>query len=430
MEKHRVNIITMGCSKNLVDSEVLMKQLDLNGVVVDHEGEGLDYDTVVINTCGFIHDAKEESIEKILDFVHAKNDGLIKNLFVTGCLSERYKEDLKKEIPEVDQYFGVNDLTEILNSLKYKFNQKNEFDRILSTPNHFAYLKIAEGCNRTCSFCAIPIIRGKYISRTLESLHNEAEKLANEGVKELLVIAQDTSFYGFDIYKKYALPQLVDSLSNIDKIEWIKLHYLYPNNFPIEVLDLINKRENVCKYLDLPLQHVSNNMLEKMRRNFTLEQSYELINKIREKVPEIYLRTTFMTGFPGETDQDFKQLVDFVEKVKFERLGVFTYSHEEDTFAYKNYKDNVPDKVKNERAEILMDIQRDISATINAEKIGKKIKVIIDEKSDGKYYARSEYDSPEVDGMVIIDSKKELKIGEFYDVTITSSDEYDLHAEL
>jgi ribosomal protein S12 methylthiotransferase len=428
MKKHHVNIITMGCSKNLVDSEVLMKQLNLNGVLVDHEGERDDYNTIIINTCGFIHDAKEESIDKILAYVEAKENGSIENLFVTGCLSERYKDDLRKEIPEVDKFFGVNDLTEILNTLKFQYSEKHEHQRIVSTPSHYAFLKIAEGCNRTCSFCAIPLIRGKYMSRTIDSLYDEALKLSNEGIKELLVIAQDTSYYGYDLYKKYALPELVSKISSIDSLEWIKLHYLYPNNFPLEILDLMQNKSNICKYLDLPFQHVSDNMLERMRRNFTKEQSYELINTIREKVPDIHLRTTFMTGFPGETEQDFKELVDFIEKTKFERLGVFTYSNEEDTFAYSNYKDEIPLELKNERAEILMDIQRNISLELNRMKIGQKLKVIIDEESDGQYIGRTAFDSPEVDGTVIIDSFKELHIGEFYNVIINSVDEYDLYA--
>lgn len=430
MKKHRVNIITMGCSKNLVDSEVLMKQLDLNGVIVDHEGEDNNYDTIIINTCGFIHDAKEESIDKILAFVEEKNAGRIKNLFVTGCLSERYKKDLRKEIPEVDAYFGVNDLTDIMNKLKLQFAQEHEHQRIISTPSHYAYLKIAEGCNRTCAFCAIPLIRGNYISRSLDSLYLEASQLVSKGVKELLIIAQDTSFYGYDIYKKYALPELVEKMVSIQGLEWIKLHYLYPNYFPTNILDLMNEYPAICKYLDLPLQHVSTKMLQRMRRNFTKEQSYNLLRRIRETVPGIHLRTTFMTGFPGESEKDFQELVNFVEDIKFERMGVFTYSHEEDTFAYKHFKDNIPIKVKNERAEILMDIQRNIALENNKKKIGKKVRVLIDDVEDQKYIGRTEFDSPEVDGLVIIETDKKLKPGEFYNVTVKAANEYDLYASI
>lgn len=430
MKKHSVNIITMGCSKNLVDSEVLMKQLELNNVKVEHEGEGKRYDTVIINTCGFIHDAKEESIEKILEYVEAKESGLIDNLYVTGCLSERYKDDLQKEISEVDQFFGVKDMNYLLNALKLKYNPDYLTQRVISTLPHYSYLKIAEGCNRTCSFCAIPLIRGNYISRTIESLVDETKYLSGKGVKELLLISQDISFYGYDNYKKYKLPELVSKLSDVEGINWMKLHYTYPTNFPLDILDVINEKENVCKYLDIPFQHISDNMLTKMRRNISKKQTLELIDTIRKKVPGIHIRTTMLTGHPGETEKDFKELVEFVETQKFERLGVFTYSHEEDTYSYKNFKDSISEKVKTERSEYIMSIQQDISLKHNENKIGKEIKVIIDRQEGTKFIGRTEFDSPDVDGEVIIDTERKLQIGDFYSVTVTSADEYDLYGKL
>ena len=424
MQKKSVNIITLGCSKNLVDSEVLLNQFKANGFEIYHE-TNKETDIVVLNTCGFIDDAKEESIETIFNYVEAKKQGLIKKLFVVGCLSERYKEELKKDIPEVDDYFGVNNFKEIVEGLEIDYKKELVGERIITTPKHFAYLKISEGCDRTCSFCAIPLIRGKHISKPMEAILAEARYLVSKGVKELIVIAQDLSYYGLDIYKEQKLPELVEKLSEIEGLEWIRLHYFYPANFPYKVLDIMREKLNVCNYIDIALQHISDNILSKMRRNISKQETYNLVNKIREEVPEINLRTTLLVGHPGETEQDFDELKEFVEKARFERMGVFTYSDEDNTFAKENYTDEISAETKQARADELMALQQDISLDINTSKIGKVFKVLIDKKEDDKFIGRTEFDSYEVDNEVIIYSDK-LEIGKFYNVKITEASEFDL----
>lgn len=380
----------------------------------------------MINTCGFINDAKEESINTILHYANEKNNGNIDKLYVFGCLSQRYKTDLKKTIPEVDDFFGVNNYSEIITGIKANYKKELIGERIITTPKHFAYLKISEGCNRTCSFCAIPLIRGKHISKPIEAIIAEAKFLASKGVKELLIIAQDLSYYGLDIYKEQKLPELITDISKIDGIEWIKLHYFYPANFPTQILDVIKNNPKVCKYIDIAFQHISDNMLSKMKRNINKQKTIELINLIRAKIPQIHIRTTILVGHPHETTSDFNELVNFVQTSKFERLGTFTYSNEENTYAGDNYKDNISEKTKQKRAEKIMNIQQEISTQINANKIGQTLKVIIDRKEQKKYIGRTEFDSPEVDNEVIITSKNKLTIGNFYNVKITDSSEFDL----
>ncbi len=421
----------MGCSKNLVDSEYLMKQLDANNFIVEHESNKNEFDYIIINTCGFINDAKEESIETILNYVKTKGEGLIKKVFVIGCLSERYKQELEKEIPEVDKYYGTNDLNKILSDLDTNFRKELINERILTTPKHYAYLKISEGCNRTCSFCAIPLMRGKYKSKPIDDLILETRKLVDKGVKEILLIAQDLSFYGYDIYKKYELAKLLEKLSDIKGIEWIRLHYLFPSDFPLDILPVIRERENICKYIDISFQHISDNMLKLMKRNFSKKQTLELISTIREQVSGIHIRTTLLTGHPGETKNDFNELIEFVKKSKFERLGVFKYSHEEDTYSYKNYEDEISDNIKQKRADKIMEIQKEISAEHNNSKINSIVKVIIDRVEGDYYIARTEFDSPEIDNEVLIKKQNiDLKIGEYYNVKIISADEFDLYADL
>jgi len=429
-EKHNINIITLGCSKNLVDSETLMKQFDANHFNVYHNGDIDSSNTILINTCGFINDAKEESINTILDCIDAKNEGLVKSIYVFGCLSQRYRDELLKEMPEVDGFFGVDSFKEILSELSGQFKNELIGERILTTPKHFAYLKIAEGCNWGCSYCAIPLIRGKFVSVPIEELVERAKKLVQLGVKEILLIAQDLTYYGLDIYGKRELAKLLENLAQIEGLEWIKLHYAYPAHFPMDVLDVMNKYSNICKYLDIPFQHINTGVLQNMRRGITSDETIELINKIREKVPEITLRTTLLVGHPGETEEAFQELVEFVKETKFDRLGVFTYSEEEDTWGAKNFDDSITQEIKQERADLIMEIQQDISLNKNHEKIGKKFKVIIDRIEDGHFIGRTENDSPEVDNEVLIKTDSELQIGDFYTVTIADADHFDLHAVL
>ncbi|MCU4173451.1 30S ribosomal protein S12 methylthiotransferase RimO [Carboxylicivirga sp. N1Y90] len=424
----KVDVVTMGCSKNLVDSEFLIRQFKANNIQVAHDPETPDSEVAIVNTCGFIGDAKEESIDTILEFVEAKKRGDIKQLYVMGCLSERYPGQLKKELPEVDKFFGKFDWKNIISEVGATYRRDLMNERSLTTPAHYAYLKVSEGCNRTCSYCAIPLITGKHQSRKMEDLLDEAKRLRDTGVKELQVIAQDLSFYGYDLYKDYKLPQLVDGLAKIDGIEWIRLHYAYPAGFPLDVLKVMHDKPKVCNYLDIALQHISDNMLELMRRNVRKSQTYRLIEEMRKQVPNIHLRTTFITGHPGETVQDFAEMEQFVKDVRFERLGVFPYSHEDDTYAFKKYQDDVPEEVKQERADRIMEIQNGIAAEQNREKIGKSLKVIIDREEGDYYIGRTEYDSPEVDQEVLLhkEDNKELVPGEFYDVEITDSEDYDL----
>jgi len=429
-EKYNINIITLGCSKNLVDSETLMKQFDANHFNVSHNGDIDSSDTILINTCGFINDAKEESINTILDCIDAKNEGLVKSVYVFGCLSQRYRDELLNEMPEVDGFFGVDSFKEILSELSGQFKKELIGERILTTPKHFAYLKIAEGCNWGCSYCAIPLIRGKFVSVPIEELVEQAKKLVQLGVKEILLIAQDLTYYGLDIYNKRELARLLENLAQIEGLEWIKLHYAYPAHFPMDVLDVMNKYSNICKYLDIPFQHINTGVLQNMRRGITSNETKELINKIKEEVPGITLRTTLLVGHPGETEDAFNELLEFVKDTKFDRLGVFTYSEEEDTWGAKNFDDSIPQEVKQERADLIMEMQQDISLNKNQEKIGKEFKVVIDRIEDGHFIGRTEYDSPEVDNEVLIKADSDLQIGNFYTVTITDADHFDLHAEL
>ncbi|MDG5799983.1 30S ribosomal protein S12 methylthiotransferase RimO [Marinilabiliaceae bacterium ANBcel2] len=429
-KRKNVDVITLGCSKNLVDSEFLIKQFNAGGFSVKHDPETPSGNIAIINTCGFIGDAKEESVNLILEFAEARKRGDIEKLYVMGCLSQRYFEQLGAEIPEVDKFYGKFDwhnLTEEL-GMQYRVDLANE--RTLTTPGHYAYLKIAEGCNRTCSYCAIPIITGKYKSHSINSLVDQAHILASQGVKELQLIAQDLTYYGIDLYKKPLLAQLTDELSKIDGIEWIRLHYAYPAGFPKDLPQLMAQNPKVCRYLDLALQHISDPMLNRMRRNFSKKQTYKLIDDLRSTVPGLHLRTTLITGHPGESEQDFKELLNFVEQVKFERLGVFTYSHEEDTYAYNNYKDDIPQELKQERANIIMESQNRISRELNEKKSGKLLKVIMDRKEGDFFIGRTEFDSPEVDPEVVVETDKKLEIGSFYNVTVTGAEDYDLKAHI
>ncbi|MBT3208854.1 MAG: 30S ribosomal protein S12 methylthiotransferase RimO [Bacteroidetes bacterium] len=431
MQKHNISIITLGCSKNVVDSEVLMRQLESSNINIEHDSYSQNTNTVVINTCGFISDAKEESINTILRFSKEKEDGNIKNLFVMGCLSQRYKSELEKEIPNVDKYFGVSEFKNIVEEIGADYRKELVGERKLSTPKHFAYLKISEGCDRTCSFCAIPLIRGKHISKPIEILVSEAKYLASIGVKELILIAQDLTYYGNDIYKKQALAELLDSLVEIDGIEWIRLHYAYPANFPVDVLQKIKNHPKICNYLDIPFQHFSNSVLQKMKRRTNKNESLDLIEKIRQENPNIALRTTILVGHPGETDKDFQQLFEVLSEVKFDRLGVFTYSEEEDTFAAEKYEDNIPEETKNQRKEEILELQQGISMEHNLKMIGRNYKVLIDRLEGDFYIGRTEFDSPEVDNEILISStENQLKIGEFYDVKLNRAEEYDIYGEI
>lgn len=426
--KKKVNVVTMGCSKNLVDSELFLNQLQHNGYDVVHDSNDTDARIVAVNTCGFILDAKEESVEAIMNFVDAKNKGMVDKLFVFGCLSARYRDELINEIPEVDGFYGKFEVKKMISDLKANYYMSLSNERYLTTPSHYAFLKISEGCDRTCSYCAIPRMTGKHISKPMEDIIEEATLLAKKGVKELLIIAQDLSFYGMDRYKKSMLDELLNKLSDIPGIEWIKLHYAYPAGFPYKILPVMREQTNIARYLDIALQHSSNRMLKIMRRNITREKTIELLNRIRKEVPGIHIRTTMLVGHPGETEEDFEDLKAFVREMRFERLGVFPYSFEEDTYAGENYKDDVPQEVKEARADELMQIQQEIAAEITAEKVGTEMKVLIDRKDDDFYVGRTEFDSPEVDGEVYIDSQgKELEVGTFCQVEITHTNDYDLY---
>ncbi len=429
MKKNRVDVITLGCSKNLVDSELLMKQLLANGYTVKHDPEVSEGEIVVINTCGFIGDAKEESINMILEYAEAKKERKLNKLFVMGCLTERYMRELKMEIPEVDNFYGKFSWKALIADLGKSYNQDLALERSITTPSHYAYLKISEGCNRTCSYCSIPIMTGKHQSRPIEEIEEEVKFLVSLGVKEFQVIAQDLSFYGYDNYKEAKLPELIGRIAKIKGVEWIRLHYAYPAKFPYDLLRVMRENSNVCKYLDIALQHISDNMLAKMRRNISKEETIRLMKRIREEVPGIHLRTTLMVGHPGETEEDFEELLEFVKNTRFERMGAFPYSHEDGTFAYTHYQDEIPDEEKQRRMDVLMGLQERIALEINEEKIGKELKVIIDSEEDDYYIGRTEYDSPEVDPEVLIKKNRKLKIGEFYNVRVTGAQPFDLYAE-
>lgn len=429
LKKDKVNIITLGCSKNMVDSEVLSGQLQANEIDVVHENAKKDHNIVIINTCGFIEKAKEESINTILDQVELKRRGKLDKVYVTGCLSERYKNNLEAEIPEVDAYFGTMELPMILKQFEADYKADLIGERLLYTPSHYAYMKISEGCNRTCSFCAIPLMRGMHVSRPIESLVDEAKRLVQRGVKEVMLIAQELTYYGLDIYKIRELPKLLHALADVEGLEWIRLHYAYPSKFPIEIIDAMKERENICNYLDMPLQHAANNMLRLMKRQITREEMEDLVGDIRHRIPGICLRTTLIAGFPGETRDDVEELKTFLQKMRFDRVGIFTYSHEESTSAYE-LVDDVPAEEKEERAQEIMEVQQEISLEKNQEKIGKTFKVIIDKKEAGRYLGRTEFDSVEVDNEVIIQSKKKLTIGEFVNVKITKAYDYDIEGEV
>jgi ribosomal protein S12 methylthiotransferase len=428
--KTKVNIVTLGCSKNLVDSEVLLTQLRGNGIDAVHESTQDDANVVVINTCGFIDNAKQESVDTILRYVDAKEEGIVDKVYVTGCLSQRYKDDLEKEIPEVDAWFGTRDLSRLLKVFKADYKHELVGERILTNPSHYAYLKISEGCDRPCSFCAIPLMRGKHISRPIDELVLEAKNLAKAGTKELLLIAQDSTYYGLDLYKKRNLADLLKHLSDVEGIEWIRLHYAFPTGFPMDALDVMAERPNICRYLDIPLQHGSTNMLKIMRRGTTREKTEELLHTIREKVPGIAIRTTMIAGHPGETEKEFQEMMTFIEKSRFERLGVFAYSHEENTHAF-SMTDDVPADVKQKRTDAVMELQQSISLELNQQKIGSVQKILIDRKEGGNFIGRTEFDSPEVDNEVIIDGKENyLRIGDFVNATITQATEFDLTGEV
>ena len=430
LRKNKVNVVTLGCSKNLYDSEVLMGQLKANKFEVEHESKKDDSEIVIINTCGFIDNAKEESINTILRYVEAKGKGQVDKVFVTGCLSERYKPELSLEIPEVDAWFGTRDLPKLLKTLKADYKHELVGERIITTPSHYAYFKISEGCDRPCSFCAIPLMRGKHISLPMEDLVKQAQHLAKNGTKELLLIAQDSTYYGLDIYKDRKLGELLNRLADVNGIDWIRLHYAFPSGFPMDVLDVMRDRANICKYIDMPLQHVSDAMLKSMRRGTTKQKTTDLVNQIRDKVPGIAIRTTLIAGYPGETEKDHEEMLEWVQNSRFERLGVFTYSHEENTHAY-SLNDDVPADVKQERAEAVMDVQQGISASLNQAKVGETFKVLFDRKEGDYFIGRTEFDSPEVDNEVLVKAKDNyVRIGDFANVTITHAEEFDLYGNL
>lgn len=429
LKKNKVNVITLGCSKNIVDSEVIMGQLKANNFIVEHESKKDDSEIVIINTCGFIDNAKQESIDTILRYSEAKEAGLVSKVYVTGCLSERYKPELEKEIPNIDAYFGTRELPRLLKTLKADYKKELVGERLISTPNHYAYFKISEGCDRPCSFCAIPLMRGSHISTPIEQLLTEAQKLAKGGTKELILIAQDLTYYGLDLYKKRNLAELVDRLSDVEGIEWIRLHYAFPAGFPMDVLDVMNSRKNVCNYLDMPLQHITDNMLKSMRRGTTKQKTIDVVNQIRDKVPGIAIRTTLISGYPGETERDHEEMKEWVEQTRFDRLGIFAYSHEENTHAYK-LVDDVPDEVKQERSEAIMEIQQGISFDLNQQKIGKTFNVLFDRKEGEYIIGRTEFDSPEVDNEVLVKATEKVKVGQFASVKVTSAEDYDLYGSL
>lgn len=430
MDKKRIDVISLGCSKNLVDSERLLKQLELSGFQAFHNSDNVDGDIVIINTCGFIGDAKEESINTILTYAEAKNEGRIKELYVMGCLSERYRDDLLAEIPEIDRIYGKFDWVNIVSDIIKRNPATMPYDRVITTPSHYTYLKIAEGCNRFCAFCAIPLITGRYKSRPIEEILEEVRRLVGKGVKEFNVIAQDLSSYGLDIYKRLALPELIDRMAEIDGVKWIRLHYAYPSEFPYEILDVMARHYNVCNYLDIALQHINNDVLKNMRRHITKEETLALIRTIREKVPGIHIRTTLMVGFPGETEDAFNELKEFVREAKFERMGAFAYCEEDDTYAAKNFSDSIPQEVKESRLEEIMTIQEDVALESNQSKIGKTMTVVIDREEPDYFVGRTEFDSPEVDPEVLIDKDDRLTVGNFYDIEITDALPFELMARL
>ncbi len=427
-KKTKTTVITLGCSKNLIDSENIITHLKNDGHEASHEKGDLDTDTIIINTCGFIHDAKAESIETILNFVELKKKGEIKNLYVTGCLSQRYKDDLAKEIPEVDGYFGTN-ISDVLTKFNIDYKKNLLGERMPTTPAHYAYLKIAEGCSRSCAFCAIPLMRGKHKSREIEDIVYEAKNLAKKGVKELILISQELTYYGLDIYKKRNLSNLLDELVKIQGIEWIRLHYTYPGSFPMELIDTMAKYDKVCNYLDIPLQHTSDSVLKSMKRFATKKDAIEIIDYARKKIPDIAIRTTFIVGFPEETEENFDELLEFVKDMQFDRVGAFEYSHEEDTSAYL-LEDNISDEEKNHRISLLMEVQREISYNKNIDKIDREMKVLIDRKEGDFYIGRTQYDSPEVDNEVLIETTESLPIGDFVHVKITDAEDFDLYAKI
>ena len=431
MKKNTIDIITLGCSKNLVDSEQLIRQLEDKGYQVTHDSDNPKGEIAVINTCGFIGDAKEESINMILEFAQTKEEGHLKKLYVMGCLSERYLKELAIEIPQVDKFYGKFNWKELLDDLGKAYNQDIYIERSLTTPKHYAYLKISEGCDRKCSYCAIPIITGKHISRPMEEILDEVKYLVDKGVKEFQVIAQELTYYGIDLYKKQMLPELIEKISEISGVEWIRLHYAYPAHFPVDLFRVMRERDNVCKYMDIALQHISDNVLSGMRRQVTKEETYRLIKQFRKEVPGIHLRTTLMVGFSGETEKDFEELKEFVRTVRFDRMGAFAYSEEEGTHAAQQYEYNIPQEIKQQRLDELMEIQQGISAELSAAKVGKVMKIIIDRLEGDYYIGRTEYDSPEVDPEVLINREDgELKIGEFYRAEITDADDFDLYAKV
>ena len=430
MRKNKVDIITLGCSKNLVDSEQLMRQFVANGYTVEHDPHKINGEIVVVNTCGFIGDAQEESINMILELGEQKQKGRIGKLFVMGCLSERFLKDLEKELPEVDRFYGKFNWKELISDLGKSYHQELATDRVLTTPRHYAYVKIGEGCNRTCSYCSIPIITGAYQSRPMDEIVDEVRGLVAQGVKEFQMIAQDLTFYGLDRYKRMALPELVERVSDIPGVEWIRLHYGYPSHFPYDLLPVMRERDNVCKYMDIALQHISDPMLKMMRRNITKAETYELLERMRREVPGIHLRTTLMVGHPGETEQDFEELIRFVKDIRFERMGAFAYSHEEGTYAYQHYKDEIPQEVKQDRLDYLMRVQEGISADVNASKVGQTFRVIVDREEEDFYVGRTQYDSPEVDPEILISKDTSLSPGSFYQVKVIDAQAFDLYGKV
>ena len=423
-------MITLGCSKNLVDSEQLMRQFVANGYTVEHDPHKINGEIVVVNTCGFIGDAQEESINMILELGEQKQKGRIGKLFVMGCLSERFLKDLEKELPEVDRFYGKFNWKELISDLGKSYHQELATDRVLTTPRHYAYVKIGEGCNRTCSYCSIPIITGAYQSRPMDEIVDEVRGLVAQGVKEFQMIAQDLTFYGLDRYKRMALPELVERVSDIPGVEWIRLHYGYPSHFPYDLLPVMRERDNVCKYMDIALQHISDPMLKMMRRNITKAETYELLERMRREVPGIHLRTTLMVGHPGETEQDFEELIRFVKDIRFERMGAFAYSHEEGTYAYQHYKDEIPQEVKQDRLDYLMRVQEGISADVNASKVGQTFRVIVDREEEDFYVGRTQYDSPEVDPEILISKDTPLSPGSFYQVKVIDAQAFDLYGKV
>lgn len=430
MRKNKVDIITLGCSKNLVDSEQLMRQFVANGYTVEHDPHKINGEIVVVNTCGFIGDAQEESINMILELGEQKQKGRIGKLFVMGCLSERFLKDLEKELPEVDRFYGKFNWKKLISDLGKSYHQELATDRVLTTPRHYAYVKIGEGCNRTCSYCSIPIITGAYQSRPMDEIVDEVRGLVAQGVKEFQMIAQDLTFYGLDRYKRMALPELVERVSDIPGVEWIRLHYGYPSHFPYDLLPVMRERDNVCKYMDIALQHISDPMLRMMRRNITKAETYELLERMRREVPGIHLRTTLMVGHPGETEQDFEELIRFVKDIRFERMGAFAYSHEECTYAYQHYKDEIPQEVKQDRLDYLMRVQEGISADVNASKVGQTFRVIVDREEEDFYVGRTQYDSPEVDPEILISKDTPLSPGSFYQVKVIDAQAFDLYGKV